>query len=631
MIHSAVGRLFLIPGVLAASLLVAASAGGAPAAAATGAIVVTSVGDLDPPPQGQETLRSAIRRIAPGGTITFAARLNGLTIGLTAVGEEHTILKGEAFPAGTFAGYQERDYGRSALYARKDLTIDASSLPGGITLSWQGGDASPARVLAVYGNLVMRNVTVTGGHARWEELPGNAAQPYTLGRGGGVAVWGRARLTGCTISGNRATGDPNGSRDRGAFGGGIYGNLLELTDCTVSGNAARGYGAAGGGVYSVGGAETMAAGSALHRCAVTGNRATGQHAYGGGVYSDGGGPGNRKSILLENCTIARNVIEDNPDLPQLGQYYYRGGGFYMSNGSLAAFSCTIVQNGVTGHAAPFSNKPNMGGGGIAATIGNAHVVERMVLRHSIVAGNTVAGAPGDVYTGSLMHFFSQGYNLVGAIDFSQILVPIPPWLSLGRKHWPKVGDRAGVALAEAIDAEHPRRRDSIRSVGADTGEPAVLWFPPAAGARGRIPAGSYRVRHTYAGYNGPAGTEGSLLNEVVSRLRTDHGDVLGADFGSGFGDLSGITFASVSGTWPSDPANAPWIAFWRTLDTEIAGRLGPAGLADGFWRTFSLPTDPEGLLLRRFTALDAVELAGVDQRGRARPVGARGDIGAIER
>ena len=48
-----------------------------------------------------------------------------------------------------------------SLYARKDVTIDASDLSSGITLAWVGTD--DARVLAVYGDLWMTNVTVTGG------------------------------------------------------------------------------------------------------------------------------------------------------------------------------------------------------------------------------------------------------------------------------------------------------------------------------------------------------------------------------------------------------------------------------------------------------------------------------------
>ena len=148
----------------------------------------------------------------------------------------------------------ERDYGKSALYARKNITIDASDLPDGITVMWAGGDSNHARVLAVYGNLTMKNVTITSGYASAEAIS-EGTQPYTLGRGGGIAVWGIATLEKCTISGNKAEGDLESSRDRGTYGGGIYANGLILKDCIISGNSAIGYGAAGGGIYSVGGAD----------------------------------------------------------------------------------------------------------------------------------------------------------------------------------------------------------------------------------------------------------------------------------------------------------------------------------------------------------------------------------------
>ena len=230
----------LFAGLLAGCLGSNSSSGG------EDAIVVNTLADgVYPATAATVTIRDAIDRIKNGGTITFDASLNGETIDLDIVGEEHSILKGEVFDPG-FLGYLERDYGPSALYASKSLTIDASDLPNGITLNWTGGEDSPARVLAVYGDLTMDNVNISSGVASAVVLT-IGVQPYTLARGGGVAVWGVARLYDCTISGNMAKGEPEGSRDRGAFGGGIYGDVLILENCVVSGNLVQGYGAAGGG------------------------------------------------------------------------------------------------------------------------------------------------------------------------------------------------------------------------------------------------------------------------------------------------------------------------------------------------------------------------------------------------
>ena len=507
------------------------------------------------------TLRAAIRKIESGGTITFDRSLNGGTIPLGIVGSDNSVLPGEIYSGMTFQGYGERNYGRSALYAAKDLTIDASSLPDGITLMWSGGDSNRARVMAVHGNLTMRNVTVSSGYSSAEAIAGGT-QSYTLARGGGLAVWGTATLENCIVSGNRCAGDNASSRDRGTYGGGIFANGLVMTNCVVSGNAVIGYGAAGGGIYSVGGADGPGIRSSLSGCTVSGNRVTAQHAYGGGIFTLGGGPNFLMSLALTNCTIARNVVEDHPDLAESPTgYYYRGGGVYMGGGYLSVASCTIAENGVSGPPAIFSRKPNMGGGGIAATVGNAHVVEDITIRHSIVVGNTLNGAEEDLFTGSVLHLYSHGYNQVGRIDFSQILVPIPPWWSLSRKHWPKAGDLDNVAASDVLDLANVARHASIRSVGTDAGEPAVLWYPPKGVALDRIPAGGYMVDNVVqAQYQIAAGTKDDFLLRVLDKLSVgEYGGILGSGFGTAyratFETENGMSLDNVAwyGTSPAGP------------------------------------------------------------------------------
>ena len=134
--------------------------------------VINSLEDTNPPAADTVTLRSALDAAAPGEKITFDESLDGETIELTIVGNDHSILVGEwqdMYPdldAGVMItelyGYYDRDFGKSALYAHKDVVIDASNLPNGITIAWANPKVD-ARVLAVYGNLTMSNVTITGG------------------------------------------------------------------------------------------------------------------------------------------------------------------------------------------------------------------------------------------------------------------------------------------------------------------------------------------------------------------------------------------------------------------------------------------------------------------------------------
>ena len=621
----------LFVGLLAGCLGSSSSSGG------EDAIVVNTLADgVYPASAATVTIRDAVDQIKNGGTITFDASLNGETIDLDIVGEEHSILKGEVFAPG-FMGYQERDYGASALYAAKDLTIDASDLPYSITLNWTGGETNPARVLAVYGDLTMENVNISSGVASAVFLTACYPlgmcfdQAFTLARGGGVATWGVARLTNCEISGNMLKGEPLHWRDQGAFGGGIYGDVLILEDCVISGNSGKGYGAAGGGVFSTGGWDSTQ-NSSLTRCAVTGNRVAGQHTYGGGVYSDGGGRGKREPITITSSTIARNMVLPNPDIPEPDpeedEFYYRGGGFYMSNGYLWLDGSTIAENVVTGYAATFHGEPNMSGGGVAATVGDAHVVEDMQIQQSIIAGNTLNGLAQDLFTGSLIYFKSWGYNLIGDLNFDYIHVPVPWWsLYLSRKHYPKEGDQDNIQIADVLSLDSIQYHPTIVSVGVSAGQNVVLSYPPAGDALDAIPAAGYMVTYIETGFatQTPFGESAGFLGNVLDEVNTQYGLNYSAVFVSP--DPSTITFYGPAVTWPGESANAEWITFWNDLDSAIGDSLGTEKLADDFWEEFYESGNGPTVIRRRNSFVNFIN---IDQRGTARPAGAMGDIGAIE-
>ena len=451
-----------------------------------------------------------------------------------------------------------------------------------------------------------------------------------------------------------------------------------MEDCVVSGNTVAGGGAAGGGVFSVGGAEVAETVSIIENSAITGNRISGLFAYGAGVYSDGGGIGNRKTLELVNCTIARNVA-DPSGLPPflLGMGYWRGGGAYMSNGHLLVKGCTVVENEVFGMPRTDDlGKPNLAGG-IAATIGNAHAVEDMTIGHSVIVGNVVheMGDGGvsydqDIFTGSLLYFKSMGFNRVGVIDFSQILVPVgePGWASLCRRHYPKAGDQDGVIAADVLDlAGGVVSADDIVAAGSNPAEPVVLYYTPRGSALDQVPASAYTVSETLAEYDVDAGGTDDFLSIVLDRV-ADHyglGDTFAGDFRTEFDtfltavdlddetdgnqpytDPDGNPILSLADTlwfgpavtWTKELFNYPYIAFWHRLDSVLAGEdidgMGPALLGDDAWAALfeSGPLTENGEITMAVSTTPRMNVHPLadDQRGLPRPANGLGDIGAIE-
>jgi hypothetical protein len=327
--------------------------------------------------------------------------------------------------------------------------------------------------------------------------------------------------------------------------------------------------------------------------------------------------------------VARNLVQQTLGSPT---FYYRGGGIYMGGGSLEVVGSTIAENEVHGTVkmdttdpAKPAEPPNVGGGGVGATIGNAHTVEYVWLQNSIVVGNKLNDAPEDWFVGSLIEFNSGGYNLVGRIDFTQMLVPIPAWLDLSRKHWPKIGDTGDVLLADVLGT--PRTDDSITSAGTDPGGPAVLWYPPLGPAQGKIPVTPYQVTNVYGGYSGYGTSSDDFLNHVVQWVQ-QFGATLPSDFASQ--DRTGITWYGPARTWPSEPQNQQWIAFWRELDKKIGSQLGMVILGDDFWGTVQSGWLDAPLSLTINRTANTYTPEPWDQRGTPRPSGTLIDIGAIE-
>jgi hypothetical protein len=337
-------------------------------------------------------------------------------------------------------------------------------------------------------------------------------------------------------------------------------------------------------------------------------------------------------------------------------------------------ACTIVENETRGVPRTDSLGRRNLAGGIAATVGNAHAVEHLILGHSIVAGNVVQEIgggryPHDIFTGSLFYFRSAGHNRLGAIDFSQILVPVgrPGWASLSRKHYPQVGDEDGVALADVLDlGGGVTHSDFIPSTGVDAGGPAVLHYAPRGSALGRVPPGTYEVAETHAEYEVAAGGTDDFLQIMLARIETHfalpgfaaaftanfEAFLQGADSdpalpgpqpyrdpdGNAILTLANTRFFGPAETWPRELANHPYIQFWHQLDDALATRnvagMSVAMINDGVWRDlFSSGTLAENPRIRMTVSTRprlTVSRPAADQLGTLRPSGVAADIGAIE-
>ena len=165
---------------------------------------------------------------------------------------------------------------------------------------------------------------------------------------------------------------------------------------------------------------------------------------------------------------------------------------------------------------------------------------------------------------------------------------------------------------------------TVQSVGVDSGQNTVLWYPPAGDALDAIPDAGYMVTYIEAGFSTAEGA--GFLVDVLDEVSTQYGLNYSAVFVSP--DPSTVTFYGPAVTWPGESANEEWITFWKGLDAAIGNSLGTEKLADDFWEQF-YESGNGPTVIRRQTS--SVSLIDTDQLGNARPAaGAMGDIGAIE-
>ena len=324
------------------------------------------------------SLREAVNYSPANSRIVFAPSLSGRTIPLT-LGQ---------------------------LFITKSLTIDASSLPNGITINANG----QSRVMELRSSsnpnftVDLLGLTLTGGQAN----QGGAI--FANGNGIGNSV--RLSLSSCTLSGNSAQ-----------FGGGIFSDgrsngsaTLSLSSCTLSSNSVT---FDGGGIYSNGssGSATLS----LSSCTLSGNSTT-NAGSGGGILSQG--VSGNATLSLNNTILAGNTAPTGPDLGVFGANTTTAtGNNLMSSSNLETLPANITitadpllaplgnYGGPTMTMPPLSNSPAIDAAG---TINPGGTDQRGFSR--FVDGNAAGGAQLDIGAVEFQGVAGE-FNITFDLDF----------------------------------------------------------------------------------------------------------------------------------------------------------------------------------------------------------------------
>jgi len=219
--------------------------------------------------------------------------------------------------------------GGTQLTVDRDLTIDASSIPDGITVDANGA-ATGHRVIEI-----LAGSTVSILHLSL--INGNSQGALPQGIGGGISNQGNLTLTRVIISNNSA----------GDNGGGIYNEgTLTLDNTTLSGNSS---GNRGGGIVNLSTSSLT-----LNNSTLSGNTAD----SGGALFNFTG------LVTFNNSTISGNSSDD-----------FSGGIFNNSVGTLVLNCSTIANNNAT----------NLGGGLVS--------YGQYTLNNTLIANNNAALGP----------------------------------------------------------------------------------------------------------------------------------------------------------------------------------------------------------------------------------------------
>ena len=479
-----------------------------------------------------------------------------------------------------------------------NLEIADASTAGALTITGAGETAttiqaafaapgSEGRIFSALdgANLTLSNMTLTGGSAS---------------AGGAILAYAETATTQLTLSNVTLTGNSassyGGAIGLTAFDGGAIAAVM--TDVTLTNNTA-GYGGALA-VLGYGGAVT----TTLTNATMSGNTAT---VYGGAVTMFAFGYGGVFTVNLTNSTVSENTA-----------VYGSGGGISVSGyGGL-----TLTNSTVSGNTAVYGS-----GGGIAAVYGGT-----LAISNSTISGNTAAAYGGgiaviqDLYDGSL------------TVTNSTVS-----------------GNRAGFGGGIGVFGDNGGANTLTNStVSGNTGTygGGGLFFSYSQSAVTLDLVNSTVSGNSTNGYGGGIdfiGGNGSLTNSTVTNNRgygggiaasgTDEVDVQNAIVAGNF-DPAGatpddlrahsgtpfvVTYSLIGATdgTPLDSTSANNLT--GTAASPLDPRLGALANNGGPTRTHALLANSPAR-----NAGDPSTGLSTDQRGEARALEGRADIGAFE-
>ncbi|GAA5149458.1 hypothetical protein GCM10023213_47190 [Prosthecobacter algae] len=214
-------------------------------------VVNTLADELDTPPGASLSLREAIREAPAGTIITFAPALSGQTLVFDSV--------------------------KAQMELNKAITLDASTLPAGLTLD-AGSGANRHFEIDALTKTTIRNLTFVGG---------GGVGTTNSGYGGAIQCLAPLSLIDCTFHHNSAVAEG------GAVDANVY--LVQMTRCTFYDNTSS----SDGGAISAFGSPMI-----LDHCTLTRNHANGGN---GGALSARNGT----KLTLTHCTLSGNTSNNS--------------------------------------------------------------------------------------------------------------------------------------------------------------------------------------------------------------------------------------------------------------------------------------------------------------------------------